>query len=268
MQKTVLITGSTDGIGFETAKMLLALGHNVIIHGRSKDKVEAVKKSLSDIKSDGSIDSIVCDLSIMANVVEMAESIKSRYKKIDALINNAGIYGTTVKVTQDGIDTRFAVNTIAPYLLTKLLLDIIPADGRIVNLSSAAQSTVDLRVIDSVNKLYDGEAYAQSKLAVTMLTKSQASKVGDKGPVIVAINPRSMLGSKMVMEAYGVRGGDLRIGADILTRAVLSDEFSDANGHYFDNDRGIFSNPHPDALDNRKIAELEDRVETILGRIL
>lgn len=91
--------------------------------------------------------------------------------------------------------------------------------------------------------------------------------IKDEGPAIIAINPGSMLGSKMVKEAFGVPGGDLRIGAEVLTRAALSDEFGAAAGKYFDNDQGAFAAPHPDALDLRKSEELVRVIEAISSQL-
>jgi hypothetical protein len=94
-----------------------------------------------------------------------------------------------------------------------------------------------------------------------------ALSLKDDGPAIIAVNPRSMLGSKMVKEAYGVSGGDLRIGAEILSRAALSDEFATASGKYFDNDVGQFASPHPDALDPQKTGEIVRVIEAVLAKI-
>lgn len=88
--------------------------------------------------------------------------------------------------------------------------------------------------------------------------------LGKNGPMIVAVNPRSMLGSKMVKEAYGVDGGDLRVGGDILCHAALSDEFADASGKYFDNDIGQFSTPHPDALNPQKCEAVVRVIEKVM----
>ncbi len=111
----------------------------------------------------------------------------------------------------------------------------------------------------------DRVAYAQSKLALTMWSRSLALSLKDSGPIIIAINPGSMLGTKMVKQAFGVSGGDIRIGAEILTRAALTDEFKTASGKYFDNDSGQFASPHPDALDTRKCQEIVRVIETILA---
>jgi NAD(P)-dependent dehydrogenase (short-subunit alcohol dehydrogenase family) len=113
--------------------------------------------------------------------------------------------------------------------------------------------------------LSDSDAYAQSKLALTMWSFEMARELGAGGPMIVAVNPASFLASKMVKEAYGQDGHDLRIGADILSRAALSDEFAHATGQYYDNDRKSFAQPHPDALDSVKNQRLIDAIEQVAG---
>jgi NAD(P)-dependent dehydrogenase (short-subunit alcohol dehydrogenase family) len=113
-------------------------------------------------------------------------------------------------------------------------------------------------------QLPDGMAYAQSKLALTMWSHSLGLALKDSGPMIVAVNPGSMLGSKMVREAFGVAGGDIRIGADILCRAALSEDFAAAHGQYFDNDAGRFASPHRDALDEHKVREVVSAIQTLL----
>jgi NAD(P)-dependent dehydrogenase (short-subunit alcohol dehydrogenase family) len=263
MQKTILVTGSTDGIGLETARMLVSLGHNVLLHGRNPAKLEKVEKTLSALPDGGGVESYVSDLSRMAAVEALARAVAENHEKLDVLINNAGVYRVAEPVSQDGFDTRFAVNTIAPYLLTQRLLPLLGASGRVINLSSAAQSPVDPEAMVGRVRLSDGAAYAQSKLAITMWSRSMALSFKDDGPAIIAVNPGSMLGSKMVKEAYGVAGGDLRIGADILCRAALSEEFAAASGRYFDNDIGQFASPHPDALNSQKCEEIVRVIQTV-----
>jgi len=265
MQRTILITGSTDGIGLETARMLVSLGHNVLLHGRNPAKLEEVEKTLSALPDGGRVESYVSDLSRMADVEALAKAVAERHVKLDVLINNAGVYRSAELVRQDGLDTRFVVNTIAPYLLTQRLIPLLGASGRVINLSSAAQSPVDPGALVGRVKLSDGAAYAQSKLALTMWSRNMALSLKDEGPAIIAVNPRSMLGSKMVKEAYGVVGGDLRIGADILCRAALSNEFAAASGRYFDNDSGQFTSPHPDALNPQKSEEIVRVIEAVLA---
>jgi NAD(P)-dependent dehydrogenase (short-subunit alcohol dehydrogenase family) len=267
-QKTILITGSTDGIGLETARMLVSSGHNVLLHGRSTAKLENVERALSAIWDGGQVESYVADLSRMADVGALAKAVAEKHSKIDVLINNAGVFMTPDPITQDGLDVRFAVNTIAPYLLTQKLLPLLGTSGRVINLSSAAQTTVDPEALVGRIKLSDGEAYAQSKLAITMWSRSMALSLRDDGPAIIALNPRSMLGSKMVKQAYGVVGGDLRIGAEILAHAALSDEFAAASGRYFDNDIGQFASPHPDALNTQKCEVIVRVIEATLTEII
>jgi NAD(P)-dependent dehydrogenase (short-subunit alcohol dehydrogenase family) len=265
MQKTILVTGSTDGIGLETARMLISLGHYVLLHGRSLAKLEKVEKMLSAMPDGGRVESYVSDLSRMADVEALAESVAENHASLDVVINNAGVFAAPDPITLDGLDLRFAVNTIAPYLLTKRLLPLMGASGRVINLSSAAQSPVETAALAGRGKLSDMAAYAQSKLALTMWSRSIALAIKDDGPVMVAVNPGSLLGTKMVKQAFGVPGNDIRIGAEILCRASLSDEFAAASGKYFDNDSGRFSAPHPDALDPHKSAEIVRVIEDVLA---
>ena len=268
MQKSILITGSTDGIGLATTKMLVSMGHHVLLHGRNPAKLEDVKKTLSGLSGGGCVESYVADLSLMAEVEALAKAVAEKHTKLDVLINNAGVYNAPDSVTHDGLDVRFAVNTIAPWLLTQRLLVLLGKSGRVVNLSSAAQSPVNVKALAGQVILSDGAAYAQSKLALTMWSRDLALSLKERGPAIIAVNPGSLLGSKMVKQAFGVAGGDIRIGAEILVRAALSDEFAGASGQYFDNDSGQFASPHPDALDPRKSQELVRVIETVLAELM
>lgn len=263
MQKTILITGSTDGIGFETAKMLASKGHHILLHGRSREKLEHTEKALSGA---GNVETYTADLSHMGGVESLAKAVTESHSRLDVLINNAGVFAVPNPITAEGLDLRFVVNTIAPYLLTQQLLPLLGSTGRVINLSSAAQSPVDLDALSGDARLSTNAAYAQSKLAITMWSRQLAISLGDDGPVFVAVNPGSMLGSKMVKAAYGVDGSDLRIGADILTRAALSDEFAEASGKYFDNDSRRFASPHPDALNEQKSSEVIRTIEEILKK--
>lgn len=114
MQKTILITGSTDGIGLETARMLISLGHNVLLHGRNPAKLEAVEKTLSALPDGGRVESYVSDLSRLADGETLAKAVVERHVKLGLLINNAGVYRSVELITQDRLDVRFAVNTIDP----------------------------------------------------------------------------------------------------------------------------------------------------------
>ncbi|MEZ8262778.1 SDR family NAD(P)-dependent oxidoreductase [Vibrio sp. 10N.237.312.C02] len=263
MQKVILLTGSTDGIGFETAKILVQQGHHVLLHGRNPSKLKDVEQQLVAISDEAKIQSYVADLSVLADVDALADKVIAEHDKINVLINNAGVFNTPNPITKDGLDVRFVVNTISPYHLTKRLLPVLDASSRVVNLSSAAQAAVNIEALEGKKPLSDGDAYAQSKLAITMWTREMAKELGS-----VAVNPASLLGSKMVKEAYGIAGGDLSIGSDILVRASLSDEFAQAGGQYFDNDNNTFANPHPDAIYGDKSQQVVAKIEEIIKATL
>ena len=258
MPKTILITGSTDGIGLETAKLLVQDGHKVLLHGRNAGKLDGVLKALPGTEG------FVADLSSLDDTVALAQAVAAKHDHLDVLINNAGVFKMADASTPLGIDARFVVNTLAPYLLTQKLLPLMGAEGRVVNLSSAAQAPVNLRALAGQGTLGDMDAYAQSKLAITMWS-AQMAMTNPKGPVVIAVNLGSLLGTKMVQQGFGTSGNDIGIGADILARAALAPEFADASGKYFDNDRGDFGPPHGDALDARKSADVVQVIEDILA---
>jgi len=271
MNKTILLTGATDGIGLETAKMLLAQGHTVLLHGRNQDKLNNVQSALNEQYPQASTATYVADLSDMAQVQTLVQSVLSDLQQadkiLDVLINNAGVYKLADITTKEGLDARFAVNTIAPYLLTKLLLPAMNAQSRVINVSSAAQSSVNFESLVGNKPLSDSAAYAQSKLAITMWSRHLGLALKATGPLVVSVNPKSLLGSKMVKDAYGLDGGDLKLGADIFCRAALSDEFKEATGLYFDNDAERFAPPHPDALNNAKNQQLVDTLDSVLAQL-
>ena len=262
--KTILITGATDGIGLETAKRLAPHGHHLLIHGRNPTKLEETQAELMAIKGSGEIRSYKSDLSQMDNVKALASELMADHKRIDVVINNAGVYKTSNPRTDDRYDLRFAVNLFAPVILTQALLPIIPETGRVVNLSSAAQSPVNLDALKGLTEIGDMPAYAQSKLAFTMWTREMASLHPD-GPLFVAVNPGSLLNTNMVKQGWGGSDNDIGIGADILMRAALSGEFEGHSGDYFDNDSGCFASPHPDAMDAQKTQAVIDAINATLN---
>lgn len=261
MSKTILITGSSDGIGLEAARLLAGEGHRVILHGRSSAKLARAKEGhqvLAECKT------LAADLSDFAQIERMAQEVERRLGALDVLINNAGVFKVADPVTPSGLDIRFVVNTLAPYLLTRLLFPIIPADGRVLNLSSAAQAPLSERALRGLEQLSDSAAYAQSKLAITAWSRHMAQALPE-GPVIIAVNPGSLLATKMVREAYGMAGKDVGQGACILDELAVSPEHAGATGLYFDNDNGRFAAPHPDALDPDKAARLIATMDEILS---
>ena len=252
MTKTLLITGATDGIGLLTAKTLAAKGHKLILHGRSASKLDAAANDLG-----GEVAAYEADLSSLEATASLAKTIANNHDRIDVLINNAGVYKTPKPILPNGQDIRFVVNVLAPHVLTTALLPLVSKDGRIINLSSAAQAPVDATALAGEQHLDDMGAYAQSKRAITLWSADMAATYPE-GPVFIAANPGSLLASKMVKEGFGVAGNDLQIGADILYRLALDDEFADASGRYWDNDAGAFGN-----VDLGQAKAVVDTIETL-----
>ena len=175
MAKTILITGSTDGIGREAARMLVSRGHYVLLHGRNAAKLADVERKLRELPEAGPVEQYVADLSRLTEVEALADAVAEQHATLDVLINNAGVFGAAETTTAEGLDVRFAVNTIAPYLLTTRLLPRLGSSGRVINLSSAAQAPVDLDALAGRRRLSDQAAYAQSKLALTMWSRSMGA---------------------------------------------------------------------------------------------
>ena len=266
-KKTILITGSTDGIGYEAAKTLIEQGHRVLLHGRNPEKLAAKIEALQPLSPEGKLRGYICDLSSMAEVEALAKSVAADHKSLDVLLNNAGILKTSKPVTAQGHDVRFLVNTFAPYLLAKRLLPIIPKSGRIINLSSAAQNPIDFDALAGREQLSEMDAYAQSKLGITIWSRALADKIGNDGPLVVSVNPASLIGTKMVKEGFGMEGKDIRIGADILVESAIGESFEGHTGKYFDNDAGAFGRPHPDAEDPVMIEKVMAAIEEILPEV-
>ncbi len=254
MQKSILITGATDGIGRATARALAEAGHTLLIHGRNAAKLAATAAELKALPGAGRVETYQADFASLSDVAGLAREVRAGHDRIDVLINNAGVFRTDHPTTPDGEDVRFVVNTFAPALLTRLLLPIVPADGRLVHLSSAAQAPVDLDAMAGRKPLEAMDAYAQSKLALTLWSAALGGELGAGGPVTVAVNPGSLLATNMVRKGFGVAGSDIGIGVDILSRAALRDEFASATGRYFDNDSGRFAEPHGNSRDQAKVA--------------
>ena len=254
-EKIVLITGATDGIGLETARKLNSLGHKVIVHGRSQERIDKLVSELG-------VDFVKADLSNLNQVKELAEDILKKYQKIDVLINNAGVFKTSSTRTEDGYDVRYVVNTFAPYILTKKLLPILK-QGRVINLSSAAQASVDFEAMLGKVEMSDFEAYAQSKLAITMWSRHMAKEVGADGPTVIAVNPASLLATKMVKEGFNTDGNDINIGVNILVSLTLDHEHIEHSGEYYDNDNQTYAPPQADGLDNEKATKIVEIMETL-----
>ncbi|MDO6445090.1 SDR family NAD(P)-dependent oxidoreductase [Colwellia sp. 1_MG-2023] len=265
MKKTIMITGATDGIGLASAIKFASQGHHLLIHGRNPEKLKTVAAQLSALSTNGKVESYLADLSKLSEAIALAKQVKegSSFEHIDVLINNAGVLKVSQAMTTDNLDVRFSVNTIAPYILTKALTSKLSGFGRVLNLSSAAQAPVDIDALLGKKQLNDMAAYSQSKLAITQWTLGIAKT--NNALTYLAINPGSLLASKMVKEGFGIAGNDLNIGADILVRLSIEDGVHKYSGQYFDNDKGGFSSPHPDGMNIQKSKEIIKTIESILS---
>ena len=191
--KTVLITGGTGGIGKAAAIGLASMGARVGITGRDRMRAE---RAATDIKAESgnpSVDVFVADLSSQVEVRRMAGAVLSAYPRLDVLVNNVGGFWAHRHVTPDGLEHTFALNHLAPFLLTSLLLErlVASAPARVVTVSSGAQSMGKIDFGDLMGEQdYSGQrAYNQSKLANVMFTYELARRVEATGVTATALHP-------------------------------------------------------------------------------
>ncbi|MCU4175229.1 SDR family NAD(P)-dependent oxidoreductase [Carboxylicivirga sp. N1Y90] len=260
----ILITGSTDGIGKLAAIKLAAERHKIYLHGRNREKLDAAIKEVKERSKNEQIDGFVADFSDLEAVKNMVQEVKEKIDHLDLLINNAGVFKSGETHAKQGFEMRFTVNYLAPYLLTTELLPIIQraTDARIINLSSAAQSDISFDVIEGKRSVSENEAYAQSKLALTMWSFYLAKQLQDV--VVIALNPGSLLNTKMANEAYGQHWSPAEKGADIIYELALVDEHKSHSGHYFDNDAGTYARAHSEAYNASAIQQLIDFTKKIV----
>lgn len=267
MKKHILITGSTDGIGKLAAINLAKEGHFIYIHGRHPEKTAAVIAEIKEVSKNQNIKGFVADFSDLAAVRQMAQQINADVDvpKIDVLINNAGVLKSPMSHNDDGIDLRFAVNYLAPYLLTKELMPLLKrgVTPRVINLSSAAQAPVSQEVLLGEVTQPANATYAQSKLALTMWSFHLAKTTPDIA--VIAVNPGSLLNTNMVKESYGYHWSPADKGANILYELAVSNDYEGVTEKYFDNDQETFGKAHVDAYDQAKIDQLIKVTEGLLS---
>lgn len=268
MSKTILITGSTDGIGKLAAKNLAEQGHHVYVHGRNPEKLEKLVVELKAETGNANIDGFVADFSDLKAVKKMADEVNEKLSSLDVLINNAGVFKTGLAKNAEGMDLRFVVNYFAPIVLTDTVLPLLKQKGgRIVNLSSAAQAPVSLTALTGQADISEQESYAQSKLALTMWSFDLAKQLENIS--VIALNPGSLLNTNMVKEAFGTHWSGPEKGGNIITALAVDEEYQGETGKYFDNDkgqvRGVFGPAHADAYNDAKIKELLEKTREILS---
>ena len=193
--KTILITGATNGIGKAAAINFAESAKSIAFTYRNEELAEDLKNEMQKINPNLSINSFFCDFSVQDSIRECADKIKNDLKAIDLLINNAGVVNTEYSETIDGIENTFAVNHLGYFLFTNLLLDLVKkeSESRIINVSSAAHHFVKGMQWDDINYKDDFKmglkAYGQSKLGNILFTKQLAKRLQKDGVTVNAIHP-------------------------------------------------------------------------------
>jgi len=233
--KTILITGATEGIGKLAATDLANLFRDasILIHGRNKEKLDTVSKQIQEKTGNGNIQAFLADFSSLEEVRKMATEVLEAHDSLDILINNAGAGFAAPRLGKDGTETRFTVNYLAPFLLTRLLLPAIqkPVSSRIVNVASAGQSPIHFDDI-MMDKNFDPViAYGRSKLAIIMFTFDMAENL--KTATANCLHPGTYLDTGMVREAGIHPLGTAQSGADALVYLAISPELKNISGKYF-----------------------------------
>jgi NAD(P)-dependent dehydrogenase (short-subunit alcohol dehydrogenase family) len=259
-ETTILVTGATDGLGRAVACELAAAGASVLIHGRDADRILATEREIAKLAGADRVRSYRADFSSLAEVVRMAEELCARERRLDVLVNNAGI-GTTVPghgermLSADGHELRFAVNYLAGYALTRQLLPLLKASApaRIVNVSSAGQAAIDFNDV-MLESAYSGtRAYCQSKLAQIMFTVDLAEELAATGVTATCLHPATYMPTKIV----ATPASSLEEGVSATVRLATDPEVEGVTGKYFSGTRE--SEAHPQAYDpsvRRRLAEI------------
>jgi NAD(P)-dependent dehydrogenase (short-subunit alcohol dehydrogenase family) len=232
--KIILVTGSTDGLGREVALRLAATGAHVIVHGRNRERgAEVVKTIEQDGK--GSARFYAADLAALAQVREFAAALRRDYRRLDVLVNNAGIWlaDNTRRLSADGHEMHFAVNYLAGAVLARELLPLLEAaaPARIVNVASAAQNALDFDDLMLARNYSDSRGYATSKLAQVMLTFDLARELAPKRISVYALHPATLMNTGMVANHDLAPRATTAEGAAAVLQLVTGDNLE--NGGYY-----------------------------------
>lgn len=242
--KTVLVTGATDGVGKLVAQRLAQAGAHVLLHGRNRDKGQRVLAELQAATGSDRLEFHLADLASLIEVRGLAEMVAARHEALHLLINNAGIgFGPRDamrrEVSRDGHELRFAVNYLSGFLLTHLLLPSLRrgAPARIVNVSSAGQYPIDFDDV-MLTRAYEGtRAYRQSKLAQVMFTLDLAEQLKHEGITVTCLHPATFMNTNMVIESGYAPVSRVEDGADAIMALAASPQLAGKTGLYFNGKR-------------------------------
>jgi NAD(P)-dependent dehydrogenase (short-subunit alcohol dehydrogenase family) len=265
-QKSVLITGSTGGLGLEVARALHERGATILVHGRDPARLE---RALAEIggADGGRVHGFLADLASLEKVRALAADVRREHGRLDVLVNNAGIarVGRARRQSADGYELTFAVNYLSHFLLTLELLPLLRSSGaRIVNVASAGQAPLDFDD-PMLERGYDGfRAYAQSKLAQISFTFELAERLealGESGITTNALHPATLMDTGMVRQSFGRARASVREGMRATMRLVADPELDAVSGRYYEGTAEAAA--HPQAYDRearRRLWELSERL--------
>jgi NAD(P)-dependent dehydrogenase (short-subunit alcohol dehydrogenase family) len=240
----ILVTGATDGLGRRVAFELAGRGATILLHGRSRERLEATIEEVRRDTGSEKVGFYLADLSSLGEVRALAEEVLAEQDRLDVLINNAGVIAGERGESEDGYELTFAVNYLAHFLLTRLLLPLLrdSAPARIINVASAGQSPVDF---DDVMLEYGYDpmrAYTRSKLAQVMFTFELARRLRDSGVTVNALHPASLMETKMVLETFGRSMSTVEEGVEATVRLAASPELEGITSRYFEGTREARAN--------------------------
>lgn len=246
-RKTILITGATDGIGKQTAMDLAMMGHHIILHGRSEDKLQKVKHEINEV-SQSPLDTVVADFSSFADVRKMTTQINNTYKKIDVLLNNAGVFMNEYKTTEDNFETTLQVNHLSVFLLTLPLVDLLlkSEKGRIVTVSSLAHTSsprIDFNNLNLEQHFDSYEAYAQSKICNIFFAYELAEILYGTGVTSNCLHP-GVITTKLLKAGFGMQGASVQKGAETSVYLATDPELDKITGKYFSNKTEVRSSSY------------------------
>ena len=257
----MLVTGSTDGIGKETAARLAGAGATVILHARSRERGEQVLREIRERTGSEGLRLVVGDLSSLAQVRGISEQVKAGYNRLDVLINNAGVVAQRRTETEDGYELTFAVNHLAPFLLTNLLLEELKGSvpSRVVTVSSELHERARMDFDDPglAREWGPRKAYNQSKLANVMFAYELARRLRGTGVTSNALHP-GVVGTKLLRRGFGARGSSVSGAAEALVYLATNPEVEGVTGRYFRKNREADSSYDEEA--QRKLWELSERM--------